>query len=232
MMPHHPRMRHLLAAMLLLAPVAADFDPALAGSVEGRESYLSVSVPLPPGKWEVVDDFSIPNPRYANYPISQEILVSRSGKVIDRVVRIWVQRITGGGHWVPYHPCDASGFFYSEIEANSGDQLDCWHVRELSLGLGDDPEPGNKVLADFGKKNGLFVPVVMIGARFARIADSNKRYYVEYLWTPDLLMPANTAAKVWKPEDWTVDAVQQDPTKQALVTAITDWAKDWNKRLH
>lgn len=225
------RFRTLLAGLILFVPAIASVDPASAGPVEGRESYQDVSVPLPPGKWEVVDEFAIPNPRFQNYPISMEILVSRSGNVIDRVVRIWVQRYRGDGSWQPYHPCDASGFYYSEVKENSGYGLDCWHVRELSLGLGDDPEPGNKVLADFGKKNGLFVPVVMLGARFARMHSSNQRYYVEYLWTPDLLLPANTSAKVWKPEDWTDDVVKKDPDKQAVVTAIVDWAKDWYKQI-
>ena len=222
------RLKHLIAGLALLAPAALLADPACAGGVQNRESFQSVSVPLPPGQWEVVDTVTIPNTRFPNFPITQEILISRSGKVVDRVVRIWVQRKKRLEDWFdPYHPCDADGYFHSEVEANTGNELDCWHVRALSLGLADDPEPGNKLLAEFGRRNGLFVPVVMLGARFVRYHDASTRYYVEYLWTPDLLIPANTTAKVWTPADWTGDAVKQDAGKQAVVTAIVDLAKEW-----
>lgn len=223
------RLVPILAALLVGAGVA----PVAAGpTVEGNASFQSVRVPLPPGAWEVVDTVSIPNPRFPNFPISQQILVSRSGKVIDRVVRITVQRKKQlQDYFTPLRPCEADGYYFSEVAENSGDALDCWHARAVSLGLEGDDEPGNALLAKFGKTSGSFVPVVMIGARFARLHANDTRYTVEYLWTPDLLLPAPAASKVWTPKDWTPEAVAADPAKAAVIAPLVAWAKEWRTKL-
>jgi hypothetical protein len=223
-------MRRLcLALIALLAAVT----PAAAGpTVEGNASYQSVRVPLPPGSWEVVDSVTIPNPRFPNFPIGQQILVSRTGKVVDRMVRITVQRKKQlQDYFTPFRPCEADGYHFSAVADNSGNGLDCWHVRPVSLGLDDDAEPGNALLAKYGKANGLFVPVVMLGARYARLHANDTRYTVEYLWTPDLLSPAPAAAKIWTPKDWTAEAVADDPTRAAVIAAIIAWAKDWRAKI-
>ena len=225
-------MRGFFTALLAVGFLAAPFVGAKALTIEGSTRFQSVRVLLPPGQWEEVGTFAIPNPRFPNFPIAQQILVSRTGKVVDRVVRIWVQTKKLQQDWfTPYHPCDADGYYHSKVIDNSGNRLDCWHVRTLSLGQDGDTEPGNAALVKHGKKNGLFVPVVMLGARFARYASTSKRYYVEYLWTPDLLLPANTPAKVWLPADWTLEKVKADADKAAAVQVIVDWAKAWHDQM-
>jgi hypothetical protein len=215
-----------IVALLGLAPSAAT---AKGPPIEGHVSFESVRVPLPPGRWEEVDSITIPNPRFPDFPMRQQILVSRSGKVIDRVVRIWVQRKKQlANYFTPYGACEDEGYFHSVVNDNNGDALDCWHVRPMSLGLKGGAEPGNERLAKYGKENGLFVPVVMLGARFVKKPRNELRYYVEYLWTPDLLLPANTPAKVWTPADWTIETVKTDPAKQAVIQPIIDWAADWH----
>lgn len=221
-------LRGLMLALLIgLAPMAANGAP-----VEDYASFESVRVPLPPGQWEVVDSITIPNPGFANFPIRQQILVSRSGKVIDRAVRIWVQRKKQlSDYFTPSGFCADDGYFHAEVADNSGDALDCWHVRPMSLGQQGEVEPGNALLAKYAKDKGLFLPVVMLGARFVRKPNNDLRYYVEYLWTPDLLLPANTKAKLWTPADWTVDTVKADPAKAAVIQSIIDWATDWYGRI-
>lgn len=217
-----------LLALLALPPMSA---PAAATTAENFESFKSVRVPLPPGQWEVVDSIAIPNTRYPNFPIYQEILVSRAGNTIDRVVRIWVQIKKRPEDWfTPYRPCEDDGYFDAVVNANSGNRLDCWHVRALSLGLVGDSEPGNALIAKYGKEHGLFVPVVMLGVRFARLLNSSQRYTVEYLWTPDLLLPATTPAKVWTPADWTTKAMKE-PAKRAVIDSLDGWAYDWYGRI-
>lgn len=225
----------IAAALFLLGATLPKSALALSKGavVEGSAEYLGVTVPLPPGKWEVVDTVTIKNPGYPNFPIKQAVLASRSGNVVDRVTRIWVQQKLRSADWFnAYHPCDADGYFFSVVKENTGKTLDCWHVREVSLGLDGSPEAGTLALTDYGKSNGLFVPVVMIGARFARLQDPRQRFYVEYLWTPDLLVAADTENHVWLPDDWTSDAVKSDPRKTALVETIIAWAKDWRERIH
>jgi len=223
------RLLPILAAVLIGAAAA----PAAAGpTVEGNTSFQSVRVPLPPGSWEIVDSVTIPNPRFPNFPIGQQILVSRTGKVIDRVVRITVQKKKQlQDYFTPFRPCAADGYYFSEVTDNSGNALDCWHARPVSLGLDGDAEPGNLLLAKYGKANGLFVPVVMVGARYARLAANDTRYTVEYLWTPDLLLPAPAATKVWMPKDWTAEAVAADPSKAAVIASLIAWAKDWRAKI-
>ncbi|GAB2174853.1 hypothetical protein [Dongia sp. agr-C8] len=224
------RIPAMLVSLALLACGA--WSPAAnATTVEDFESFKSVRVPLPPGQWEVIDSIVIPNPRYPNFPMYQEILVSRAGKTIDRVVRIWVQIKKRQEDWfTPFRLCEDDGYFDSVVKENSGSRLDCWHLRPLSLGLAGDVEPGNAAIAKYGKQHGLFVPVVMLGARFARLLNSNQRYSVEYLWTPDLLLPANTPAKVWTPADWTTKAMEE-PAKRAVIDALDGWAYDWYERI-
>jgi hypothetical protein len=216
-----------LVLLIALAPMEANSAP-----IEGYASFESVRVPLPPGQWEEVDSITIPNPGFANFPIRQQILVSRSGKVVDRVVRIWVQRKKQiSNYFTPSGLCEDEGYFHAEVKDNSGDALDCWHVRPMSLGQKGEVEPGNALLAKYGKDKGLFVPVVMLGARFVRKPNNDLRYYVEYLWTPDLLLQADTKAKVWTPADWTLETVKADPAKAAVVQPIIDWATNWYGRI-
>jgi len=219
----------VLAALLIGAAAA----PVAAGpTVEGNTSFQSVRVPLPPGTWEVVDSIAIPNPRFPNFPIGQQILVSRTGKVVDRVVRITVQKKKQlQDYFTPFRPCEADGYYFTEVADNGGNGLDCFHARAVSLGLDGDDEPGNALLAKYGKANGVFVPVVMVGARFARLPTNDTRYTVEYLWTPDLLLAAPAAAKFWTPKDWTAEAVAADPSRQAVIAPIIAWAKDWRAKL-
>lgn len=225
-------MKMLCATVVVALGLVATNAFAKGPSVEGNASFDSVRVPLPPGPWEEVDSFAIPNPRFPDFPIRQQILVSRSGKVIDRVVRIWVQRKKQiANYFTPSGFCEDEGYFHTVVAENSGDAIDCWHVRPMSLGQQGEVEPGNALIAKYGKANGLFVPVVMLGARFVRKPSNDLRYYVEYLWTPDLLLPASTPTKVWTPADWTVETVQADPARKAVIQPIIDWAVDWHGRL-
>jgi hypothetical protein len=225
-------MRMLCAIVIVALGLISTSALAKGPSVDGHASFDAVRVPLPPGSWEEVDSLAIPNPRFPDFPIRQQILVSRSGKVIDRVVRIWVQRKKQiANYFTASSLCEDEGYFHAVVEENSGDTLDCWHIRPMSLGQKGEVEPGNALLAKYGKESGLFVPVVMLGARFVRKPSNDLRYYVEYLWTPDLLLPANTAAKVWVPTDWTLETVQADPAKAAVIQPIIDWAADWHRRL-
>jgi hypothetical protein len=225
-------MRMLCTLLVVLLGLVSTEARAKGSLVEGHASFDSVRVPLPPGQWEEVDSITIPNARFPDFPIRQQILVSRSGKVIDRVVRIWVQRKKQlANYFTPSGLCEDEGYLHSVIEDNSGNALDCWHVRPMSVGQKGEVEPGNALLAKFGTVNGLFVPVVMLGARFVRKPSNDLRYYVEYLWTPDLLLPAHTPAKVWTPADWTIETVQADPAKAAVIQPIIDWATDWHGRL-
>jgi hypothetical protein len=218
-----------IALLVLLSTEALAKGPKF----EGHASFESVRVPLPPGEWEEVDSIALPNPRFPDFPIRQQILVSRSGKVIDRVVRIWVQRKKQiANYFTPYGACEDDGYFHTVVNDNSGDAIDCWHVRPMSLGQKGDVEPGNALVAKYGKENGLFVPVVMLGARFVKKPRNELRYYVEYLWTPDLLLPANPPAKVWTPADWTLETVKADPAKAAVIQPIIDWATGWHGRLN
>lgn len=229
-MTRHTLRRCLLSALFAWAPAAAqalDRGDVHEGSIE----YQNVSVPLPPGQWTVVNTVNTSDQGSPNFPMGQAILASNTAGAIDRVVKVWVQRKKQATRsFDPYAPCSSNGYFHAEVAANSGSALDCWHVRALSLGLKGRSEPANEALFEYGADNKLFVPVVMIGARFARKDDSDRRYYVEYLWTPDLLLPADTAAKVWVPDDWSKDAVSKDPRKLALIDAVTEWAKEWRAR--
>lgn len=218
-------------------------DPSAPPQVfQASHTLLGETFPLPPGEWElaVSENFKTPGSRSATQYYT--ILVSRTDGVIDRAVVTWVQAKYGRGstYWSGFEGClteaDDPTVQAAEVKANAGltetvrnPDLDCWHVRALNLGTAGTPHP---MVADFdayARATGDYLPVTMLGARFARKEVGNQRAYVEYLFNPDLLYPGDGP---WKADDWSRAAVAADPGKQAVVATLVEWARDWYRKVH
>ncbi|SDG70116.1 hypothetical protein [Roseospirillum parvum] len=208
----------------------------------GSHTLLGETFPLPPGEWElaVSESFRTPGSRAATQYYT--VLVSRANGVIDRAIVTWVQAKHGRGstYWSGFEGClteaDDPTVQVAEVKANAdltetvrGPDLDCWHVRALNLGTAGTPHPIVADMDAYARTTGDYLPVTMLGARFARKDISTQRAYVEYLFNPDLLYPAD---KPWTADDWTRTAVAADPGKQAVVVTLTEWARDWYRRVH
>ncbi|SDH06523.1 hypothetical protein [Roseospirillum parvum] len=247
MMPTPTLLRHALAGLVVLALAAcqttpASQDPAPATPLTGPSvSLLGESFPLPPGSWEDVARGEIRVPGRHTAPQHYRVLVSRVGGVIDRAVVVWGQVKTGrwARHWSGFQGClttDDPAVHRAEVGENytggayiTGVRLDCWHLRTLSLGLAGDPHPMIADLAAWAEAEGAYLPLAMLGARYAVKRHEDRRAYVEYLFNPDLLYPHATA---WTAADWTRAEVADDPGKQALVETLGAWAAAWHARIH
>lgn len=231
----------LLLAACQTTPAGDDSGPAAAPLDGLSVSLLGETFPLPPGSWEEVaaDEIRVPGKHTA--PQHYRVLVSRVGGVVDRAVVVWGQIKTGrwARHWSGFQGClttDDPAVHRAEVRENysgsryiTGVRLDCWHLRTLSLGLAGDPHPVVADLAAWAEAEGAYLPLTMLGARYAVKRRPDRRAYVEYLFNPDLLYPHPEA---WTAADWRQPEVAADPGKRALVDTLATWAEDWYARVH
>ncbi len=196
---------------------------------------------LPPGEWRVVDERTVNRggPHSARQTFT--VLASTAGKTIDRVAVLWVQYKTRYiERWSRYQGCnttDRPNVYHAVVRANTGDvssfgpgtKVDCWHVRAFSLGTSGDPHFTVRALWDYAKANGLYLPAVLVGARFAQKPEIDRRDYAEFLWNPDLIAPRPGGAP-WRPEDFNAAAVRADPARKAAMDGLVAWAEDWRRR--
>lgn len=197
---------------------------------------------LPPGQWVLVSS------RQENSGVSHaaeqnfSLLASVTNNVIDRVVITWVQRKYNArwkNHWTRYPSCltdDAPQVLYSVVRENTGPEhdwvtgtaIDCWHLRSFSLGRTGSELDLMEDLHNFAAANSLYLPVAMLGARFAQKPLSDRRDYIEYLWNPDMLL-AKPDGSPWLPADWYQDAVTADPARKAVVEGLKQWGIRWRE---
>ena len=232
----------LIAALPLLAACA---EPQV-GSVDSAPVGNSVvveelSFPMPPGDWRLAASYD-QSGSSPNAPQTFRAFVSRSGKTIDRVAVVWVQRkYTYVEKWRQYQSCltkGDEGVHHAVVTQNTGDanspstttKVDCWHVRTFSLGTSGGAHPLVQGLRDYADANGLFLSPAMVGARFAQKRMVDRRSYVEYLWTPDILVPRYDGG-IWGLEDWSSQAVAGDPARRTAVQGIVRWAEEWRPRI-
>jgi hypothetical protein len=218
---------------------AENLAPKASTPVSGAVVLEDLTFPLPGGEWREVYTHSIPGSS-PNAPQTFKVYASVSGAMIDRAAIFWVQRkFSVTNKWRQYQSClttKDSDVHYSEIILNEGSntpsvdpKLDCWHVRALSTGRAGGAHPVIEALHLYAAREGLVMPAVMIGAKFAQKRIGDRRDYAEYLWNLDVLSP--NQAKIWRPTDWTQSAVATDPARRIAVERITRWAKDWRKHL-
>ena len=199
------------------------------------------SFALPPGDWRLIDRTTINEPVNHSAPQTFSVLASVTDKVIDRVAVVWVQRkYRYKNRWSQYKGCLTtrdSAVYHSVVKANTGSdsefrdglKVDCWHARALSLGTKGEVHPFVRELRAYARANGLYLPAVMVGARFAQKPLFDRRDYVEIMWNPDLLAPSS-AGKPWTVADWQASAVKADPAKKAVMDGIVTWGTDWRAR--
>lgn len=186
--------------------------PGLVKSIGG------VMVPLPEGVWKEVGTIDLsPRPRY---PTAAHVLVSTTGKAIDRIVVVWEQKASGSGYFNDFKNCDASTNLAQMVASKQARSTDCVYSRTLTWG-----ETGkvSSLLRRYAKSNSLFAPVVTVGPRVALSLSGRHRMAVDYAFNVDLLAP-QTDRSIWMPDDWTAKSAK-DPTKAAVVRELQEFGE-------
>lgn len=229
------RLVPLVLAVLALSALPACESPrttpstrtaAVAEPGQARTTIGRFQVPLPPGDWKEVFSGSNDLSRGTS---DRKILVGISGDVVDRVILIYTIEIGRRDYFKPRQSCRHEDYFFQTTTVSEEAKEDCWHVRNVSMGLSGDPHWINKALDLYAKKMDLFAPAVLVGARFIRHRDS-ELLQVDYLWNPDVLLPRDDGG-VWTLEDWSNPAIARDPRKQLVMDEIRRWARDWHPRM-
>jgi uncharacterized lipoprotein YbaY len=208
------------AAAVQKTPAAADT------TVEGAIVVSRFEVPLPPGAWQVVYSAA------EEVPVGRAwrtILIKTYGIAIHQAVLIYHVEIGFRQVFNPREACRHESYFFTVADEGGKGVGECRHVRAVSLGLGGAPGVVNQVFAALGERLGYFSPVTMIGSRYIRYKGP-EQLQVDYLWTPDVLVPppANT---VWRPEDWSNDAVRRDARKLIVMRSLQRWNDDWYPKM-
>ena len=231
-----------MASLALLAgcaagPTADTLASANAAPVSGTTVVEELSFPLLPGDWREVYTHNVPGSSPAA-PQTFKVLASVTNGTVDRATIVWVQRkYSFPDKWRKFQGCletSDPNVHHAVVSRNTGDfdapstgtEVDCWHVRNFSLGRSGGAHPIVEALHLYAQREGLFLPATMIGARFAQKRLEDRRSYVEYLWTPEVLIP-KVGGGVWLPGDWTSTVVASDPGRQLVVDRLISWAKDW-----
>lgn len=199
---------------------------AIAASGQAQATIGRFQVPLPPGKWKEAFSGSQNLSRGTSH---RKILIGVSGDVIDRVILLYLIEIGGRDYFKPRKNCTHTDYFFQTTTVSETAKEDCWHVRNVSMGLSGDPHWINEALDLYAKKLDLYFPAVLVGARFIRHQDS-ELLQVDYLWNPDMVLPRGDG-RVWAAEDWSNPAVAGDPGRKLVMDEIRRWALDWHPRI-
>lgn len=194
-------------------------------SVAEMRSYQGVKVPLPRGQWQEIGE--VFDNSYAGFPQKQVVYASYNQNVIDRLVTVWWQDRTPPDWFTPFAYCEHRTYPYSAVFQNYKNNHACWHVRPVNLGLAGNTPTLNAKIAEFARRNNLFLPVTMIGVRFVETSGTT-RHYIEYLWNMDLILPREDD-QIWRPSDWNKNAIATDPRREAAVRAFVNWGQRWRQ---
>lgn len=189
-------------------------------------------VPLPPGEWIAV---GVRNGvgKKAQWPWREVVLAQVRGKVITRMVMLNTDESVKWKGYKPYKTCTNERNFSSSVitNAHGGDQ-NCWYVGAWCTRKTDD-ESNNfyrKSLNDLARRDGLYQPAALIGYRTV-MADEKSRFKYTITVNSDMILPATTEKGMWISDDWTGDAVNNDPLRKAVMEALTKQGQVWHQRL-
>lgn len=222
-------------------PSSETLAPSAAAPLTNVVQVEELAFPLPPGAWREVYTHNIPGTSPAA-PQTFKVYASVTNGAIDRATVVWVQRkYSFPDKWRKFQGCletSDPSVHHSVIKQNTGSpndpstgtKVDCWHVRNFSLGRSGGAHPIVEALHLFAQREGLFLPATMVGARFAQKRMTDRRSYVEYLWTPEVLIP-KVGGGVWLQSDWTSDAVRSDAGRSIVVQRVVRWAEDWRSSI-
>ena len=222
-----PAILALLVVSLLAACESPRSTPSAAsGPQQPTTTIGDIKVPLPPGEWREAFSGSKDLSRGTSF---RKILVGVNGDVIDRLILIYLVEIGRRDYFKPRVNCSHEDYFFETTTVSDKAKEDCWHVRNVSMGLKGDPHWINKALDLYAKKMDLYAPAVWVGPRFVRHKDS-ELLQVDYLWNPDLLLP-HPEGQVWAVEDWANPAIAGDPRKKRVMDETRRWGGEWHPRM-
>jgi len=216
----------VLAACETPGTAAATGPKAVAAPGQPQTTIGRFQVPLPPGEWREAFSGSKDLSRGTSY---RKILVGVSGDVIDRLILIYQIEIPRRDYFKPRESCVHEDYYFQTTTVSEEAMEDCWHVRNVSMGLLGDPHWVNKALDLYARNLDLFAPAVWVGTRFIRHKDSDL-LQVDYLWNPDVLLPRGDG-RVWAAPDWSNSAIAADPRKKLIMDEIRRWSVDWHPRM-
>jgi hypothetical protein len=228
----------LLAAMVLAGCESAPADkarpetatPPASGAqkvVEGSFADGPFVLPLPPGRWQVA--YSTEE-KVSFGKAWRHVLVKTEGRFIKQAVFIYRTEIGGRQAYEQREACGYEGYFHSVVADGGKGSGECWHVRTVSLGLIGTPNPVSEVFRVLAEKFDLVAPLTMVGTRYIRFK-AQDQLQVDYVWTPELLVPPPVRGQVWKPEDWSNEAVRRDANKLIAMKTLQRWGEAWYPKI-
>lgn len=230
----------ILSGCASSGPGASDIPLLGAVTASNQTTVDGLRFPLPNGVWNKVWTYEVPGGR-SKAPQTFQIYASVNEGVIDRAAVFWVQRkSTFIDLWRRYEAClDANddNVLHAVIAKNTGGSqpgagvdVDCWHIRVVSMGRQGAPHPTIAALQALADRDGLYLPVTMLSTRFAQKREIESRDYADYLYNADFLAPKPDGSP-WLPDEWSKSAVAADRAKSLVVERLTRWGEGWRPRL-
>jgi hypothetical protein len=185
-------------------------------------------VPLPDGEWTLVAQDKIVHER-VRYNVS--VLSREIGNVVSQLVMTNNASPAHLPRFQPYAACESETYLFTAVLENTfRGRQDCWRTLPFLMGAAASNQPHIQAFLDDARARGIAVPAVMMGVGF-HVADGPDTIDVFYLWNPDLVVPNQQTGQVWGYQDWTLDAIKQDPRKMAAFEVLRDWAATWHSRV-
>lgn len=212
-----------IVCMALRPAFAIEAGQTATGSVEIGGKTL----PLPPGEWTVYFKLDENGEKFSESKLG---LVLIKGKTIRQAVYFRTSTSKKSAGFRPYEQCAQPYYFHSETALNQvGGKQDCWHVLAETLAP-NEPSDRQKAITEFARSRDLFLPLALVGTRYHR-ADQKTLLQVTYGWTPDLILKAPEAQKVWRFQDWTAESAARDPRKNIVMSKFKRWGEEWRPKI-
>lgn len=222
-----------LAFAALLSGCKTTSQPPLkiGSSLSDLFVYGGQNIPLPPGDWTIASEQQSTNSGGA--VIGNVMLVNIVNGELKR--SIWIQtnlslNTTGRG-WMYDTNCERKNVFYISKTINvEGGEQKCELVNHLRLGISNDSPAYVRDAYSYLQDINARYPDTFIYAYYRR-ADRNNFINLSYYFNPDADGVAKTQNIGWDESEWNIIRVDKHPEKKAYLERITQWAKEWDKKV-
>ena len=229
-----------LGALLAACGTAANQDALVVGNqYEGVITVGSggTQVPLPEGKWRLVDT------HLDGGEISGILVRSKQRRVsqlIDFNTLSQPPESKGPIKWPQsYDFCSRKDFIYmGKSESantlwNTGpgrDTQDCWGINHWPMTFSGSIPTQLLALRDYVEKNNLELPITMIAVQYRR-SGQRKFMSMNYYFNPELEGFAPPERAEWRTNDWHRDRYSLDPKKKAYIENLIRWGAEWHAQV-
>jgi hypothetical protein len=181
------------------------------------------TVPLPPGRWEVISSDEREN--NIQKTVGEMMLVRVEQNKIYGYVYIAGNADLSRAGWALDNFCQRNDIHLAIVEAYSEKDERCWIVNHIVMTRGNDISHTFAAIYSYPEQHHLTLPGTMISVAM-RWHDSSTYEKVIYYFNPEFdgISPAQQLE--WRTNDWHRDRIVSFPDKQVYIEKLKTWGQE------